>query len=51
MRHARFRHWLLDATLRVTVPGAQRDFFRARKAGDECALESLLGKGKRRELV
>ena len=51
MRHTRFRYWLLDTMLRVMVPGVQRTFFRTRQACADYTLESLMDKGKRRELV
>ena len=51
MRHTRFRYWLLDTMLRVMVPGVQRIFFRTKTACQDYALESLMDKGKRRELV
>ena len=51
VRHIRFWYWLLDTIIRVIVPGVQGTFFRARKARRDYALESLMDKGKRRELA
>ena len=46
MRRARFRYWLLDTILRVIALGAQQTLFRARKARQDYALESLMDKAR-----
>ncbi len=51
MRHARFRYWLLDTSLRMMTPTMKRTFFKTREAATEYTSADLEDKGKRKNLV